>query len=192
MKSIKYLSYLLISAFMLLVVGCNYKPSQTAKDSAAVERQQNQYSKGQPIPSFDYSLEREAVIKLYMLRNKRVLTSTVWRSNSGMIEGTCPSMGYGIPYDTSLTNPFKLTHKYVNSSTGRISGVVGQAEPNGIFASANTSATWVMCIGNAGNLEPIYVESKVTTYPYPIKVDYDKNRVYKLSDSKNKFRLNRR
>jgi len=171
---------LLVAALVALTFsGCNYKPSQTAKDSASVEAQQAQYGKGQPVPAYDWSLEREAVIKLYNIRNNRVSTSTVWRSDFGQIEGSCPSMGYGIPYDTSLTNPNKLSHKYVGSSTGRVSGVVGQAEPNGIFASTNTSATWVMCIGTAGSLEPHYVEAKVTVYPYPVKIDWDKNRVIK-------------
>ena len=81
-------------------------------------------------------------------------------------------MGFGMPYDTSLTNPLQTEYMYNGAG-----GVVGQAEPNGIFASTNTSATWVMCVGQAGTLEPIYVESKVTVYPYPIKVDWQTNRV---------------
>ena len=36
-----------------------------------------------------------------------------------------------------------------------------------------------MCAGDNGDIEPVYVETKVTVYPYPVKVDYDKNRVIK-------------
>jgi hypothetical protein len=86
-------------------------------------------------------------------------------------------MGYGLPYDTSLTNPLQVT------SNSRGMATIGQAEPNGVFASTNTSATWVMCIGSAGNLEPIYVESKVTVYPYSVKVDYSKNKVTKSGEA---------
>jgi len=57
--------------------------------------------------------------------------------------------------------------------------VVEQAEPNGIFASKNTQATWVMCAGEVGMIEPVYVETKVTVYPYPVNVDYTKNTVLK-------------
>ena len=160
----------------LTFAGCD--ESQTQKDKKTVERQQSQYSMGQPVPAYDWSLERDLLIKLYDLRNAKVSTHSVWRSDYGMIEGHCTSMGFGMPYDTSLTNPLK-TERSHNTGTG----VIGQAEPNGIFASTNTSATWVMCVGQAGMLEPHYVESKVTVYPYPVSVDFDNNRVVKAGDA---------
>lgn len=137
-----------------------------------MQQQQEQYAIGQPIPAFDWSLERHLVVELYKVRNQKAMTHSVWRSDRGMIEGDCPSYGYGIPYDTSLTNPLQMvgySHHAVTS--------IEQAEPNGIFASKNTAATWVMCLGEAGNLEPVYVETKVTVYPGPVKVNYETNRV---------------
>ena len=142
------------------------------RDSDRVQEQQAQYEKGQPIPVFDWSLERQLVIELYRVRNEKAATHSVWRSDRGIIEGDCPSYGYGIPYDTSLTNPFQRIYSHTRGSA-----VVEQAEPNGIFASKTTSATWVMCLGESGNIEPVYVETKVTVYPGPVKVDYDTNRV---------------
>ena len=155
-----------------LLVGC--QENTESLDRRAVQEQQAQYSKSQPIPKYRHSMERELVIKLYNLRNEKVATHTVWRSDYGMVEGDCPSMGYGIPYDTSLTNPLQY---YTNGA------VIGQAEPNGIFASTNTSATWVMCLGEAGTLEPIYVEGKVTVYPYLVSVNYKNNRVKKAGQA---------
>ncbi len=166
---------LLLLTIGLLMVGC--ETSQESKDKKAVQQQQSQYGKSQPVPNFRHSMERELLIKLYNLRNEKVVTHTVWRSDYGMVEGECPSMGYGLPYDTSLTNPLQ---RYGSSSS---SVAIGQAEPNGIFASTNTSATWVMCIGVAGNLDPIYIESKVTVYPYNIKVNYETNRVTKAGEA---------
>ncbi len=167
--------YILISTIFIGLVfsGCQPTASQERLDKAAVQKQQSQYAKSQPIPAYDWSLERDLVIKLYNLRNQKVSTHSVWRSDYGMIEGDCTSMGYGIPYDTSLTNP--LQH-YSGSSQGEGSAI-GQAEPNGVFASTNTAATWVMCIGESGAILPHYVESKVTVYPYEVVVDYEKNRV---------------
>jgi len=156
----------------ILLSGC-IEQGQEQKDRAQVQNQQAQYAKSQPVPSYDWSLERDLLIKLYNLRNQKVSTHSVWRSDYGMVEGECTSMGYGIPYDTSLTNP--LQH-FSGRSTGEGSSI-GQAEPNGIFASKNTSATWVMCVGEAGQLEPHYVEAKVTVYPYPVKVNWKTNRV---------------
>jgi len=152
--------------------------SEATKEAGKVSAQQAQYAKGQPIPFFNFSLERHLIIELYKLRNKRVSTHAVWRSDYGMVEGDCPSMGYGIPFDTSLTNPLVATAEdSANGWNKNALTSIEQPEPNGIFASKNTAATWVMCVGAAGAIEPVYVESKVTVYPGPVSVDYAKNRV---------------
>lgn len=167
------MKYLFIIAIITLLTACG-EESQTRKDSLAVERQQSQYSKSQPVPVYDWSLERHMVTQLYNIRNLEATTHSVWRSDRGLIEGDCASIGFGIPYDTSLTNP--LTGKRYGRSS-RL--VVEQPEPNGIFASKNTNATWIMCAGNAGSIEPVYVETKVTVYPYSVNVNYETNRVKK-------------
>lgn len=151
--------------------GCDSANTASDKEARSVNSQQSQYSIGQPIPVFDWSFERHLMIQLYKLRNKKVSTHAVWRSDYGMVEGDCPSMGYGIPYDVSLTNPLVATG-YTQSLTS-----IEQPEPNGIFASKNTAATWVMCIGVSGSIEPVYVESKVTIYPSSVVVDYKNNSV---------------
>lgn len=151
--------------------------SAETRDAKRVQQQQGQYAKAQPVPIFDWSLERDLVIKLYNVRNKKVATHSVWRSDRGLIEGDCPSYGYGIPYDTSLTNPLATTDEDQKGYSNAALAVIEQAEPNGIFASKNTSATWVMCLGQSGSIEPVYVETKVTVYPGPVKVDYQTNRV---------------
>lgn len=162
---------LITAVAVALITGCAENTSSRTKDSRTVERQQSQYAKGQPVPAFDWSLERHLVIELYRVRNQKAATHSVWRSDRGMIEGDCPSYGYGIPYDTSLTNPLVMVKKYDTAVA------VEQAEPNGVFASKVTAATWVMCLGSAGSIEPVYVETKVTVYPGPVEVDYATNRV---------------
>jgi hypothetical protein len=159
---------LLFITASLLMVGCQLD-TQEDKDRAQVQSQQSQYAKGQPVPMYNWSLERDLLIKLYDLRNQKVSTHSVWRSDYGVIEGDCTSMGYGLPYDTSLTNPLQGVRI---SMDGGVTSI-GQAEPNGVFASTNTAATWVMCLSDSGSIEPHYVESKVTVYPYPVEVDYE-------------------
>lgn len=175
----KKISAIIICFLVLTFIGCRKETAEN-RDRKRVQQQQGQYEKGQPIPAFDWSLERHLVIELYKVRNQKAATHSVWRSDRGMIEGDCPSYGYGIPYDTSLTNPLAPTRTYWDTSVGSTTvsyDVVEQAEPNGIFASKNTAATWVMCLGEAGNIEPVYVETKVTVYPGPVIVDYEKNKV---------------
>ena len=185
----KRFTFLAALSVLAISVGCQQYPAPpSARETRSVARQQAQYSKGQPVPAFNWSLERDLLIKLYGIRNQKVSTHSVWRSDYGTIEGDCPSFGYGMPYDVSLTNPLQATdidnqgheHQHHGFDRGGIGGAlvaIGQAEPNGIFSSQNTAATWVFCVGDAGSLEPVYVESKVTVYPGDVVVDYDTNRV---------------
>lgn len=169
---------ILVSTVLLMGnSGCETTPSVDTKEKQLTEKQRSQYSASQPVPMYDWSLERDMVIQLYNIRNLKAVTHSVWRSDRGMIEGDCASIGFGIPYDTSLTNP--LVAQWRGTSSGRAGVSVEQPEPNGIFASKNTQATWVMCAGEVGQIEPLYVETKVTTYPYPVSVDYETNRVTK-------------
>jgi hypothetical protein len=161
------------------------EPSVSAQkqDSEAVDRQQQQYAKAQPIPAYDYSLERDLLIQLYDVRNTKVSTHSVWRSDLGTIEGDCPSMGYGLPYDTSLTNPLVGMEIRTAGQGANPAVSIGQPEPNGVFASTNTAATWVFCVSAGGVIEPHYVETKVTVYPGPVSIDYDKNRVLRSGEA---------
>lgn len=163
---------------------CDPAPQSAAqREAATVNRQQGQYAIAQPVPVYDYSLERDLLIQLYNVRNQKVSTHSVWRSDYGLVEGDCTSMGYGLPYDTSMTNP-SLAVWNSRASQGAFAGVtIGQPEPNGVFASTNTSATWVFCLNQAGIIEPLYVESKVTVYPGPVEVDYDNNRVTRAGEA---------
>jgi hypothetical protein len=163
----------------MILVGCVANDSTESKQSQRVQQQQSQYNIGQPVPVYNWSLERHLLIQLYNIRNQKAATHAIWRSNYGQVEGDCPSMGYGLPYDTSLTNPLMSTDEDQTGARNPALTSIGQAEPNGVFASTNTSATWVMCTGKGGSIEPIYVESKVTIYPYPISVDYATGRVTK-------------
>jgi len=179
----KKLSYIILSLSLLtiLILSSCKADNTSIQEAQRVSMQQDQYSKGQPIPAFDWSFERDLVIQLYKLRNEKVATHTVWRSDYGMIEGDCPSIGYGIPYDTSLTNPLMTTDEDPEGFDHSTIVAIEQPEPNGIFASKNTTATWVMSVDTeTGQILPIYIESKVTVYPYPVKVNYETNRVVKV------------
>lgn len=153
--------------------GCGGPPSQRATEKATVDRQQDIYLKAQPVPTFDYSLERDRITALYMARMNAAQTWSVWRSQTGMLEGDCPSSGYPLPYGVQLTSPDVLAYAGTNVGTATLS----QAEPNGLFTNGVTSTgTWVFCVTD-GVIAPVYVESFVTVYPYPVTVDYRDGRV---------------
>lgn len=153
--------------------------NQEIADRASVRYQQEHYRKNQSVPFYEWSIELDAAIQIYDARVRdKVRTWTVWRSDYGLIEGDCASMGYPIPYDVQLTNPLKPSHNSGGS-------VVEQTEPNGLYSSHNSIATWireVRTVKGKAVITPIYIEAKVTCYAYPIKVDYDKNRVTPIPD----------
>lgn len=184
-------SLILILFIAVSFYGCMDDDNISTKESKKVAQQQDQFSKGQPVPGFDWSFERDLIIQLYILRNEKVATHTVWRSDYGLIEGDTPSIGYGIPYDTSLTNPLMTTDEDPEGFDHSSLVAIEQPEPNGIFPSKNTTATWVMSVDKeTGQILPIYIETKVTVYPYPVRVDYEANRVYKTGKATTTININ--
>ena len=144
-------------------------------EQGAVAEQQKRYEIAQPIPVFSASTERDLAIQLYRIRNREVTTHSVLFGNDGRPIFDCPSYGYGMPYDTSLTNPLKVGwHADGNTRAHWVSGVTEQAEPNGLYSSKNTNATWVFCVSDSGTLAPVYAENLLTVFPSAVKVDYAK------------------
>jgi hypothetical protein len=170
--------FLVLASVLIGAASCNTKPDASSREAASVNQQQEQFAVAQPVPKMDYSLERDLLIQLYLKRNTAVTTYSLWRGNTSIIEDHCPSIGYGMPFDVSLTNPLALKYKITNNQ--KVTGVVEQPEPNGVFASKNTNATWVFCLNADGSIEPEYVEAKVTVYAGPIEVDMDTNRVKRV------------
>jgi len=162
---------LLVIPMAIAIIGCD----QEDRDKQLVNDQQAHLRKVHPLPFFDYSRELEIYKQIYQARNLQIATHAVWRSDYGMIEGDCPCLGFPIPYDVQMTNPVRRDYN---------AAVIEQAEPNGLFSSKNTAATWVPCLNEDGEISPVYVESKVTSYPYAVEVNYDKNRVTKVEGAR--------
>lgn len=133
-------------------------------ESRSVSNQQWQYAKVHPVPYFDYSIPRDVYTQIYVVvTTKAYMTYTVIQSITGQTVYAGKSMGYGIPADTSLTNPLR--------GVGTPSSFVAieQPEPNGLFSSKNTDGTWVLFVLDDGSIAPVYTEHKVTTFPFPVK-----------------------
>ncbi len=124
---------LILAIPLLLATRC--ESSQETRDVMAVIKQQMHFAIKQPIPFFNWSLERSLLIQLYQIRNKQVATHSVLRGDTSVIEFDCPSIGYGMPYDTSLTNPWMATDEAPDGIDKTSLAAIGQAEPNGIFAA---------------------------------------------------------
>ncbi|MBI4137307.1 hypothetical protein HY469_04560 [Candidatus Roizmanbacteria bacterium] len=134
--------------------------SADTQEERVVNDQQSVYIKSQPVPFFEWSLERHLMIELYTARNNAVATfSLTWDSFRGKISWSCPSIGYPIPGGTQLTNPEKYQY---NGTT------LPQAEPNGLFSPQTAAGTYVMCVNEDGTVSPVFVEDNVRTFPQPM------------------------
>lgn len=139
--------------------GCADSSDSAEHDS--VDAQQSLYVRNQPVPTFQWSLERHLLVQLYQARNQSVTTySYVVNQYNGSIMWSCTSLGFPIPATTQLTNPMRYVYQ---------GATIPQAEPNGVFAPPDTDGTWVLCAGDDGNLEPVYIEEHVRTFTRPME-----------------------
>jgi hypothetical protein len=78
--------------------------------------------------------------------------------------GKC--IGYGIPYSTQITAPTQ--GKNTSSSYGPYT--VEQAEPNGLYSTGSTSATWILSIKDEkSEINPVYTEEEILALDYKLR-----------------------
>ena len=156
MKRLKIAGVILVVLVLVVVsVGCMRRADE--EESLKVESQQTHYSMVQPIPRFDHSIPRDVLLQIYnVVTTEARNTYTVIQSMTGEVVFHGPSVGFGIPADTQLTNPVQEKHDTT----------IEQAEPNGLFSSDNTDGTWILFMDSKGVITPVYTEQKVTTYPF--------------------------
>ncbi len=169
MKRFRNILLALVLSPLLMAASCEGTASAEKADAEAVNTQQTHYRSAQPVPFFDYSLQRNVYTQIYMATNEARSTYTIVEAVTGETKFHCPSVGYGIPADVSLTNPVQAFHRYSTTSSGGVA--IEQAEPNGLFSSKNTDGTWVLCVMENGDVAPIYTEHKVTTFPFVVVRD---------------------
>ncbi|MEI8067928.1 MAG: hypothetical protein WCG91_03210 [Candidatus Shapirobacteria bacterium] len=160
----KKILFVVLICFVLIGGLAACSPTQEGKDSKIVQSQQEIYAKNQPIPIFNWSQDRDNLIQIYVAKNEARNTFSAIASMTGETKFLSPTIGFPLPADIQLTNPLQV----VGNSYG---SVVEQAEPNGLFSSKNTDATYILAVRKNGDVVPIYSEFKVTAFPFAVKVD---------------------
>ncbi len=146
---------IIIALLTLSFIGCTAAEQTRWKEADKIGRSMNRLLDNQPIPAFEWSLQRHLLIELYSMEQRSVATFTYVRNPyTGKIASWCPSIGFPIPADTQLTNPWQ--------SIGGVA--LSQAEPNGLYSSSATRGTYVICVGEDGKALPRYHEQDVETY----------------------------
>lgn len=166
---------LMILISMALFVGC-YNETADLTDNKTVNRQQEHYQKAQPVHFYDFSIPRDIYQQIYDITTQQaVATYTVIESVTGVPRFECPSISYPITFDVSLTNPLKGVNAVDHWGADSYEAVTEQAEPNGLYPSKNTDATWVLCVDtDSGLAYAFFSEHKANTWPFIVELN-DKN-----------------
>ena len=171
-KAGKIIISILIIGLCVVLMGADSCSGSEAekKDRALNERQQLHYNKVQPVDFFGYSIPRYVFDKIYeVVCTEARATYTVIETITGVVKYRGPAIGYGIPADTSITNPLQPAYGR-SSNSGEI---IEQAEPNGLFSSKNTNGTWVLFLMSDGSAAVVYTEQLVTTFPFVVNNNTD-------------------
>ncbi len=159
MKKTFNIAMLFISSLIFMggLIGCS---DSERHDRNIVNKQQEVYQTVQPVHIYDYSIPRDVYQQIYdMTTTQALATYTVIETVTGVIKYHGPSIGFPIPADVQITNGLQPS-----GSTGV---AVEQAEPNGLFSSKNTDATWILFVDlKTGIVYPVYSEHKTTCWPF--------------------------
>lgn len=141
------------------------EPSAEQRQKAATQQLMADAEQRVGIPRITNFTEKRLANMIAELRDQPNLnTYTYTIDMQGKAHCLGRSIGYGLPYTTQITNP--MQDKW-GTSGGTV--VLPQAEPNGLYSSDSTSATWVLLVGPTGKPEPTYVESDITVSLSPLR-----------------------
>ena len=151
----KLLSIGLISILLMsILTGCT-----ESEESQYTENLMSNAYDAVGFPDVSNYFERQQLKEIYELRDDPQLICYWYTKNdmSGkwVYQGKC--VGYGIPYTTSMTASESAQYY---SSSGYIA--LPLAEPNGLYTSPSTSATWILSVSEDGNITPSYIEDCIT------------------------------
>lgn len=134
----------------LVLTGCVVEDSDDIQRKES-ERLLKEGTQQTGMPNIKHFFERKMMKQILELRDKPDLTTYVYsQALDGKFIYIGRSIGYGLPYSTQYTSPEKYEH---NGAT------LPQADPNGLFSPASTSATWIILVNEETNeQEIVYAE----------------------------------
>jgi hypothetical protein len=155
---------LIAAGVAVLAIGLSACNNNGNSESAAQSADSTALETNQPLPHVTWSQERENLIDIELAEVNDVQTTTFVMHNGDQNPiNSCPSIGFGIPDSASLSNPLKP-----DSSSGTYAGdVVGQEDPNGIYAPTSSEGTFVICLDSTGQPYINRVEDDVDTVGGP-------------------------
>jgi len=157
------------SFFVLCADSCDNTTPPTANQreqrAQANLTAESQATVGFPnITNFNQKKQLKAIIEAFDQPN--LITYSYVMSMSGKAVPLCRSQGYGFNEATQFTNPLAIEWRESGQS-GIASGVVGQADPTGLYSPNTSEGTLLMCLTTGGKVLPVRSEPSIITLPVP-------------------------
>jgi len=151
---------LLAAAVAVTACTSDSKPRQDAREREqnATGRAMNRMTQSQQVPEFDFSQERQTLIDVLTVRAEGTHGTAVAVALDGTLLWWCPTVGAPVPSTYQLTNPDQVAGRGGrNHYEGQ---VIAQAEPTGVY-SAESAATWIVCVADNGTSFGMYDEANI-------------------------------
>ncbi len=146
---------------LLVVAACTGEP-QAVKDNREQNADQLKiYNTTQPIKVYDWSAYRQAMLEVVDGLVQGGDSFSYMLAADGRPFFGCPSMSYPIPFTAQITAPDQVIYNSYGS-------VIAQMEPWGGYSPPSTEATLFLCRLANGKATPVYSESSVATFPFPV------------------------
>jgi hypothetical protein len=161
---------LTVGAFFILTAeSCDNTAPPTANQreqrAQAAITAESQATVGYPkIVNFNQKKQLLAIIEAFDQPN--LITYSYVMSMAGKAVPLCRSQGYGFNEATQYTNPLAIEWRE-SGSNGIASGVVGQADPTGLYSPNTSEGTLLMCLTTGGKVLPVRSEPSIITLPVP-------------------------
>lgn len=128
------------------------------EESRAVTIALDRMLKAQPVPTFDWSQERQTVIDVQAIRAQGATTTSLFTLNGVGVLAWCPSIGAPVPATSQLT----ASQQYIDLKGDRTRErkPVDQMEPVGDYVG-DTTATWTVCLDDNGKKFGVMWEANV-------------------------------
>lgn len=152
-----------LAALAVVTLGLTVAACDDGTTAQKNERQQasagiDNLLRAQPVPAFSFSQIRQNLIELQTAQaNGTITTSFFLNMGSNDPVFQCSSIGAPIPATSELTNPLQ-TEKHTGDGGGNT--VLNQMDPTGVYTGESTG-TYIMCVGQSGQVNPVYWEGTV-------------------------------
>lgn len=154
-----------VLVFILLFgAACSNSKEQKKSGANASEEQRRvgdgfqRLSNSQPIPTFDYSQERQTLIDVETARATGATSTTAFYLEGVGLISWCPSIGAPVASTAQLSASKQWVDLPGDNTRARLE--VDQGEPTGIYTGPS-SGTWTLCLDDNGKKFAKYFEGYV-------------------------------